>query len=299
MKKIYILLLIVIGSFTLASCSPAVTAVPTWTPDGNFVMPTPYPTLPVEIQDQLYKLLQTNGDCEFPCFLGLMPGRIFLDQANAFFEVYTRDHRMLDYPVYIESPYQWYYSPDFDTKQGNLHIFFHLYVQSNENIVTGFIVNFQSVMKSDRTVDTGNRLLERYGIIELFERHGVPDQILFNPTGRPHTGSMYDFYDIEVVYHAYKIMASYGGLAKLAENGKHELCPALGDGNIDSFSMAFADPVNPDVNIIEFMWGSFNENFDLEKYEAGRAQLDPQGIYDLFVHQGKRCFYEDEYWLGK
>ncbi len=158
----------------------------------------------------------------------------------------------------------------------------------------GIHVNFAPVMKSDRTVDTENRLLERYGIVEIFERHGVPDQILLYPTRSRQTQSAYG---IEMIYQDDKILARYSGIAKLAQNDKYELCPVLGDGNIDIFSMAFADPADFEVNIIEFMWGSFNDNFDLEKYETWFVQLDPQRIYDLFIHQRKRCFYEDEYWI--
>jgi hypothetical protein len=158
-------------------------------------------------------------------------------------------------------------------------------------MLNGFIVNFQSVINPDQTSNVKNKLLDRYGILELFRRHGVPDLIYLNP---PRVHQTQNAYNIEIVYSDEKIMAIYPGAAKLADNDKYVLCPAIGDGDVSSFSIALVNPADQKLNIIEFARGSFNKDFILSYYDD-KIQLDPQGVYDLFDKQEKKCFYEDEF----
>jgi hypothetical protein len=283
-----------------AGTETPLTAAETSTPivvPSPAISPTPYPTLPVELQNRLYEMLRTNGNCEFPCFLGIMPGKTPLDEAIAFFEIYDGSHEMMPLQLNFDAPLHWYASLDFGTRQGDFDISLHPNLQTDGKVVTGLIIDIQPIMRiTDRKSDRTTRFLERYGIIELFKHHGVPDEMYLFPTRIRNTGSAYD---IEVVYQDDKIFAVYNGVAKLADNEKYELCPAIGDGDIDTFSMAFADPENKGLNMIDFMWGSFNPDFhfslDVYTGEMNMKMLDAQAIYDLFIRQEKRCFYEDEY----
>jgi hypothetical protein len=293
MKKLFIFALFL---NVLIACMPfSNNAVPTRTPRPTQVLPTPYPTLPIETQNEFYELLQTNGGCEFPCFLGVTPGITPISQAILFFEMYEYDRnlRFEQIEFYETQWYQGYFS----IIHGSHNISFYIDLQFVGEKIIGLIVNSEPILKPDRKSDRKTEFFVRYGIIELFSRHGVPEQIYLSPTRQ---GQPQSYYSLEIIYFDKKIIAKYSGFAELTENNKYKLCPVIGDGNIELFDLAFADPASNEINIREFLHGSFNQNFNLETYGKGRlVELDSQGIYDLFIKQSKRCFYEDEYWLPK
>lgn len=283
------------GIFLLSACMLKIyPSAPTHTPYATFLIPTRYPTLPVETQNEFYRLLQTNGNCELPCFLGIRPGETSVDQALSFLETYEY-YRHLSFEQIKFSGEYWYYG-NFSIEQEHKSISFVLRLQMMKNTVSGLIVNFDPVIDSGIKADRNNKFLERYGLLELLQQHGVPDEIYIYPT---RSRSQASVYSVEIIYNTKKIYARYSGVAKLDENDKYKLCPIIGDGDIDIISLALGDPSNRDLNMIELIWGSFNDHFDLEYYVSEYPQLDPEAVYGLFVTKGERCFYEDEYRFEK
>lgn len=281
--------------FLLSACIPKIySSVPTHTPYATLLMPTSHPILPVETQDEFYRLLQSNENCELPCFLGIYPGKNSADKALSFLEPYEYDGH-LGFEQIKFSGESWYYG-SFFVKQNRKSISFILKLQMKENIISGLIADFDPIFDAERKEDLNSRLLEHYGLLELLQRHGAPNEIFLRPT---RNGQSQSAYGIEVVYHTEKILADYHGAAKLAENSKYKLCPMIGDGDVYNFSLALGNPLDQDLNVIELIWGSFNDHFSLESYQSQYPRLDPVAIYDLFVTKGERCFYEDEYRLEK
>jgi hypothetical protein len=264
---------------------------PTLTSSPGPVSPSPFPTLLDQLQKELYDGM-TSSKCELPCFLGVVPGKTSLRDSISIFEIYAYNHKMSRDTADSYAPYQWFRS-QFYTNKDDRHITFHLYLQSLEDITSGLKVSFGPILKPDRNADSNSKLLEVYGIVQLFQKHGIPDEIFLYPTRVRQTQSAYG---IEIVYHDEKILANYGGAAKLAENDKYELCPNIGDGDVQDFTIAVGNPLD-DLNVIELTWGSFNPNFDLSSYGDDLQRLDPQGLYSLFMEKREKCFYEDQYWL--
>jgi hypothetical protein len=294
MKKLllcFFILSVIFSACTTYTQSPISTRTPQATP----VLPTPYPTLLDELQMQFDRKLDTNGGCELPCFLGIKPGETLLNDAIIFFETYAYDHRMRPRPVNFYTPYQWHRSDFYLTNESkDREVLFTLDLQSTESVVSGLIIGFGPTLDPNRKADTKSKLLEHYGIMEILQRHGMPDEIYLYPTRNGQTQSAYS---VEIVYNTEKIFASYPGIAKLTKNDKYKLCPAVGDGDVSSFDIALGNPLNAESDVIELAWGSFVKDFNPGYYRAHHQKLDAEAIYDLFIKKGQRCFYEDEYWI--
>jgi hypothetical protein len=259
----------------------------------NF-LPTAYPTLIDELREQFYMKLTANGDCELPCFLGIKPGDTSLSDATFFLETYDYDRKIFVHTLNFYAPNQWHVSNvSVFNDERERKVSFSLYLQSKRDLVSGLIINFGPILRPDKTADPFDTLLVRYGIVELFHRHGVPSVVFLNP---PHTRQTQSAYSLEVVYDDQKILARYSGTARVLMDEKYQLCPAIGDGDVDSFTIALGNP-SDDLNIIELAWGSFVSDFDLVSYGSDLIKLNPQTLYSLFMEQGERCFYEDEYRL--
>lgn len=210
-------------------------------PSPTFTMPTPYPTLPKALQEQLYGLFKTNANCEFPCFLGITPGESDLSEAFAFFERYSASHRVFTLDVTFEAPYRWYHTYAFSISRGNYEIPVDVEIQADGGNTRGLIVHIEDGQGTDNE-QIQERPLERYGLEELLQRHGVPDEVYLQPPKAqpppPASPSPYEWYILDVVYQEQKIFASYPGWAKFSPSqGKYELCPEIGDGQIDTFSI--------------------------------------------------------------
>ncbi|MBK7450361.1 MAG: hypothetical protein IPJ47_13445 [Anaerolineales bacterium] len=256
--------------------------------------PPPPPTLALELQDQLYTMLQTNGGCELPCFLGIRPGSTTVSGTKAILETYDFRHEISRYIVAENNNAEWYAANIFTSK--DVYLDFHVDVLVANNIVQGLIVGFNAPEKMDRLgrEDLTDRHLERYGILELFRRHGIPDDIYITP---PHTQDTIAAYGIDVIYNHSQIMGMYSGIAKLDKNGTYELCPSIGDGQVGGFMLIVAAPSIDDMPY--FFLSTKVKNFSSSTLDAYREsqKLDTQGIYNLFMKENKRCFYEDQFFV--
>jgi hypothetical protein len=264
----------------------------------QFVTPTfppSPPTLAFEIQDQLYDALQTNGGCELPCFLGVQPGKTSIQGAFDIFEPYKRGS-ILPFTFWGMPPIDGY-SIFVDTSKDTT-LDFSLDLMASSGIVQGVIVGFHAPVRYDvdknRREDLTDRHLERYGILDLFRHHGIPDEIYITP---PHTQDTIAAYGIDVIYNHSQIMGMYSGIAKLDKNGIYELCPSIGDGQVGGFMLIVAAPSIDDMPY--FFLSTKVKNFSSSTLDAYREsqKLDTQGIYNLFMKENKRCFYEDQFFV--
>ncbi|MCB0100911.1 MAG: hypothetical protein KDD74_02635 [Anaerolineales bacterium] len=155
---------------------------PTTTQFVTPTFPSSPPTLAFDVQDQLYNMLQTNGGCELPCFLGVQPGKTNLQGALEIFEPYKRG---AIFPFAIEgAPPMDGYSIFVDTSKDTT-LDFSLDIITSSSIIQGVIIFFHSPVRYDikknRYEDLLDRRLEGYGISELFRHHGVPDEMYITP----------------------------------------------------------------------------------------------------------------------
>jgi hypothetical protein len=272
---------------------PIIQATPTRT---QFTTPTllpPPPTLAFAIQDQLYNALQTNGGCELPCFLGITPGSTTVSDAKSILETYDFRHATSRYIVAENNNAEWHHASIFTSK--DVYLDFYVDALVANDIVQGIIVGFNSPQRLDRLghEDLSDRHLERYGILELFRRHGIPDEMYITP---PRTHNTIAAYGIDVIYNHSQIMAMYPGIANLDKNGKYKLCPSIGDGDVGGFMFAVAAPSVDDMPY--FFFSNRVKNFTpstVLSYREETQKLDAQGIYNLFMNKNERCFYEDQF----
>lgn len=262
----------------------------------QFVTPTfppSPPTLSFEIQDELYDALQTNGGCELPCFLGVHPGETSLQGAFDIFEPY-KSGSILPFTFGGMPPMDGY-SIFVDTSKDTT-LDFSLDLMASSGIVQGVIIGFHTPVKYDinknRHEDLLDRQLEGYGILELFRRHGIPDEIYITP---PHTYDTIAAYGIDVIYNHSQIMGMYSGIAKLDKDGRYELCPSIGDGQVGGFILIVAAPSIDDMPY--FFLSTNVKNFSSSTLDAYRKsqKLDAQGIYNFFMKENEKCFFEGQF----
>lgn len=108
LSKNYLLFLIVILAYLFSGCgetnvvidtlipSPQENIIPTMesveTPTATMQLntPTPLPTLTIdEVEAIIEELYETNGNCEYPCFWGLEPGKASIQAVEVFFQPIT------------------------------------------------------------------------------------------------------------------------------------------------------------------------------------------------------------------
>jgi hypothetical protein len=238
--------------------------------------------------------LKTNGGCELPCFLGITPGSTTVSGAKSILETYDFRHAVSQYTV-AENNAEWYHAYIFTTK--DRHLRFLIDALAVNAVVQGLIISLNAPQRFDENnighEDLSDSYWGRYGMLDLFRHHGVPDEIYITP---PRTQDTIAAYGIDVIYNHLQIMAMYPGIAKLDKNGKYKLCPATGDGDVGSFMFTVAAPSVDDM--VYFFFSNRVKNFTpsvVSSYREETQKLDAQGIYNLFMEENEKCFYEDQF----
>jgi len=96
MKSLYGLTMILTAILLLAGCSsissnpaPTQTFLPKNTPSTTPILVTPSPTTtPADAEAKVIELLKNNGDCRFPCFLGITPSQTKEQEAITFLHTF-------------------------------------------------------------------------------------------------------------------------------------------------------------------------------------------------------------------
>lgn len=192
----------------------------------------PKPTLTYERQKEFFELLRTNGNCNLPCFWGIMPGKTLWEDANSFLEPFSYNA-----PITVDNfrstPAITAYDVAISTTM-DIDLTMVVNVDVNRDGVVKDIIMRTEIFK-DGYLGVDDKHMIWYSLSEIFRRLGVPDQIYF------YLGSRGD-YSFDVVYEAVKAVIEITGQAKQSVNGNYRVCPNFGDGDIAYLKIAVVGP---------------------------------------------------------
>lgn len=159
---------------------------------------TPFPTITrAEVKENLMYMLQTNGECKFPCFWGISPDK------TRYEELYSVIDNLGGYR--------------FETLQPNDHILIGSSFRLEET--GGIIVEFSADLQDDIVRDMKVLLLNlydaevasedwsSYNMKEILRTYGVPDKVELYYSGHSNSISIdvqlkYESIDTSIVYYA-------------------------------------------------------------------------------------------------
>jgi hypothetical protein len=238
-------------------------------------VPVP-PTLTLDIQDELYDLLKSNGNCELPCFLGITPDKTSLVDAKAILEKFDVRQSISIDEIASTKTYQAYNVQIFTNKDVTLAINLRLEVENK--LISRLTVNATPSHNGYSVTD--DQHLSHYSLREVFQQHGSPDVVYLQPPA-------YGEYGLQVVYEKLKMVIDITGSAKDISNGGYEICPNLGDGDITSIKIALAGPLDP-INVKTLIGYPFWEGAPTFEEVSGLSMKD---FYKLMI-SGKKpaCF---------
>lgn len=278
-----------IPNLTLPS-PPTITITPMPNPSPTPVPPTPTPVTPVptllpdEKEDYLLDLIESNGGCKLPCFLGIQPG------VSAWEEI-----RKVEGPLYFREQYL----PD-DKGSTYLYTYIEKRVENLDvafwgagNIIERITVDARIYLPDDPYghFPAFAKAMRRYSLPSILSEFGVPSRILLQVQGQVEPGAgtqasillLYDDLGILVDYWFLDIVTqnSETGILRACPNYEHNY----------SISLYLQNPENNTP--LERMIGDVDDyalNHLLKPIE-NVTTLSTVDFYELFVSPNENaCF---------
>jgi hypothetical protein len=240
----------------------------------------PPPTLVPELQDQLFNLLKSNGNCELPCFLGIAPGKTTWTEAKTFLVTYSINKPII-YDETRSTPTNRTYSATIQTQANQetsswIDMNISLDVDNND-LVKDLVVTFE--IFGDDSSPFYDTHLSRYSLREVFQKNGMPDIIYFAPERE-------EGFTFNVIYEKLKMAITFSGRLNQNTDGRYTVCPNFGDGEIESMKIAFANSSDP-IDISALIGYSSPNDSSFEN-TAGMSLIN---FYDLMIgNQLPACF---------
>lgn len=243
----------------------------------------PSPTLSFELQYELFGSLKTNGNCELPCFLGIVPGETSWIEARTILEPFVVNKPLTPSRSYSTETTKVYFTQIMTTKDIIMTLSVHLYV---ENDVIERIAFFTDGPQINGYPAVYDQLLIKYSLREIFLKHGPPDIVYLSP---PYTYNLLSAYSIFVLYKEEKIMFYLGGAATEKEEGNYTVCPNIGEGDIVTMMFVFANP-SDSVDIREYgLMVPFEEDEETFPVEEV-TDMSITDFYYLIIDSQPACF---------
>lgn len=272
------------------------TRKPTLTPSPTKTTPTPVPyptfdvassTLSEETATQnLIELLETNGDCELPCWWGMTPGETHTDSIET---------------VFVPLGFDWY--RDYEELKDNTPYKASTYLVSEDNVIQSIQV-YGGV--AEETYDH-NEAWRPYAIPQVIESLGMPDDIYVYYPFRFDPGGM-QAYRLFFYYHDLGVEIDYLGKASLVDEkaGWARACPnILETDEINLF--LFQSGTIPDYLEQTLPSSSLplpeppegKSKYDMASWEqATESSLDEFERLFTESDEGTVCFDFKTYWTG-
>ena len=235
-----------------------------------------FPTLAMDVQTQLYELLSSNGNCELPCFLGIVPGETLWSDAKPFLEMFTNSPIRTDSTASADG-FDVYYAHIQTTKEVTLILLIRLEVDANGRIQ-------HILIKTDTRDSTGSLLttdqhLSRYSLFETFKNNNLPSKVVMTPIKQ-------GIYSLHVIYENMKMVIGLTGKAKELPDNRYLVCPDLGNGDVSSVTIALAN--QKDIVDVKALLGYpfYEGEFPIEQI----INTNIQGFYDMISSGKPACF---------
>jgi len=239
----------------------------------------PAPTLAPAIQNQFFELLQSNGNCELPCFVGITPGKTLWSDANSILQPFVT-HKPIGYDETRSTPNKKTFYVQIQTKMNQdisveLKMNVALDVDQN-NIVQHIVIRIE--LYGNGFTEFNDKHLSKYGLREVFLRNGIPDTV--------HYSHQLGGYNFGVVYKILKMAIVFAGNAKQSDDVEGDVCPNMGDGQVSSMIIALAAP-SDSIDLTTLVGYPFDDDPTLE--ESAGLSLD--NFYQLIIaDQQPACF---------
>ncbi|MCZ2122889.1 MAG: hypothetical protein LC108_11565 [Anaerolineales bacterium] len=198
---------------------------------------TPFSTLLPSVQDSLFSILQNNGGCDLPCFLGITPGQTQWIEAKQILEMYSTNQ-----PIRRDdtgsTEINTLYTISIATQMNEttpVQMAMYMSVNTDQHDIVKNIVFTSEIHESSGFPAYNDKHLLKYSLIDVYRRIGLPDEIYFDIG--PTRG-----YSLYAVYEKLKIVLIFPGRAEDGENNAHKICPNIGDNQISDLRIALASP---------------------------------------------------------
>lgn len=195
----------------------------------------PFPTLLPQVTQQLLEILQTNGNCKLPCFIGIIPGKTTFDQAKSIIEKYSINKLRIGGYQSKNFPNHQITSGSIvaDTLQSdNVWRSLTIILEVDQNRLVQNIM-LDTEIFGDGWAEFHDKHMIKYGLREIFKQIGPPDEIYYwNKLG----------YTITIVYEKVKLLLTFSANYSYSGNGYYWICPNMGDGDTRSFRLILANP---------------------------------------------------------
>jgi hypothetical protein len=239
----------------------------------------PAPTLIPDAQERFFSLLENNGKCELPCFLGIFPGKSSWVDANSILQPFDVNGS-IPYDKTRSTATNRTYSTTIKTEMRHdnltwMYMYLHLDVDQN-NLVQHIAMDVE--IYGNGSTEFRDKHLLMYSLREVFLRNGPPDMIYytFDRSG----------YGFDVVYNKLKMVIDFAGNAKQNTDGGYTVCPNIGDGGISSMRIVLASSTDP-IDVKTLIGYPIDSNPTFEK--ATGISLDD--FYHLMISdQQPACF---------
>lgn len=249
------------------------------------VVPTsdvPIHTLSPYLQNQFFKLLQNNGNCNLPCFLGIKPGKTSWMETRQMLELYSASSP-IQYDESRSTAMDKLYTTTIFTEVDEItsvQTVSYLNVHTHNDIVESIV--FTSEIEGEGNPPVYNyNYLSGYSLKEVFQRTGIPDVIYFKVDKEI-------YYDIYVIYENLKIVMVLSGRAEQAVINQYQFCPNIGDNQVAGFRIAVAN-LSYLTDIKALIGYPFWENTPLLEEVSGMSIED---FYKLMINDNRPACFE-------
>lgn len=264
--------------------TPIASTIPILKSDGKCLPPifcegSPEPTMRASVQEMFFDLLNNNGNCELPCFLGIVPGQTTWASAKTILEPFAVNSP-IPYDETRSTQTSRTYSTQIRTKTNKdipIEMVMSLAIDVDQNDVVQHII-IRVELYGDGFTEFNDKHLSRYGLREIFLRNGSPNVIYFSPE----RGG----YGFNVVYDELKMAIVFAGNAKQNSDSGYTVCPNIGDGDVSSMMIVLASP-SDSMDVKKLIGYPIENNPTFEK-ATGLSLKD--FYYSMIGDQQPACF---------
>lgn len=188
-----------------------------------------YRTPTVKLQDEMSALLSDNNGCELPCFLGIVPGKSTLEDAKT---LLLKFH-LADRIYHAEGSGRYRINTFVELENISLELDITFFVQ--EDIVSWIKVE-TDLIGGGKGKTEAFKTMSRYSLSEIFQRHGVPDEIYFEMPDR-----YIGYYPLLVIYEG-KMAILLEGETTVDADSFFTICPNIRDYEYIGLKLALISP---------------------------------------------------------
>ncbi len=228
-------------------------------------------------KEQTIELIQTNGNCELPCFWGITPGETNWNETRVWLSELTKIYDEDSFYTYGDGGYP-AYSLTFTLNDSKPYRQFTLIPTVGEEKIQRIVVLINNTYSDS---DFISDYWQRYSVREFFKDVGAPDKIFINVCPK----YSHSCFELLLVYEGEKTVISLLG-GNLPDN---KICPQIGEGgDITSISLSFANPLSS-LDVLPPGWTPYTET-EYWTPINDILGIDEHEFYERVISESPACF---------